>query len=146
MGRGRHAIVLANAGFRVFGVDLKHEVVRDAMTALTRQGHGLLGWCADLTVSGLPSGRFDVVVVTRFLQRDLFASLSASLAPGGVVLYETFTEAQRAHGRGPTAADHLLRPGELRSHFAALDVLSYEETAEPDAVARLAARAPSRRS
>jgi hypothetical protein len=88
----------------------------------------------------LPRERFDVVVVTRYLQRDLFGALQAAVVPGGVVLYETFTVSQRRLGRGPTSPDHLLDAGELRARFAGFTVLSYEEVSTPDAVARLAAR------
>ena len=56
-------------------------------------------------------------------------------------LLGTFRES-RALGTGPTSADHLLEPGELRARFDVdgWDVLFYEETSEPEAVARLAAR------
>ena len=103
------------------------------------------GWCADLTTTPLPRRRFDVVIVTRYLQRDLFPALVGALAPGGVILYETFTEAQRAHGWGPTSPAHLLAAGELPTYFSELEMLFYEEVAGPEAVARVAARA-SRRS
>jgi tellurite methyltransferase len=136
MGRGRHAALLAAAGYVTFGVDVKLDAVRDAMARVP----GLRGWCADLTVFPLPRDRFDVVVVTRYLQRDLFAALQAAVLPGGVVLYETFTVSQRRLGRGPTSPDHLLETGELRARFAGFDVIFYEEVTAPDAVARLAAR------
>lgn len=143
MGRGRHAIALARAGWRTFGVDLSFAAVREAMAAARGEGLRVEGWCADLTRSPLPRGRFDLVVVSRYLQRDLFPDLRAALAPGGVVIYETFTTAQRALGRGPASADHLLEPGELRRRFDGCDVLFYEEVLAPDAVARLAARSRS---
>src|SRR5207237_6862524 len=97
-------------------------------------------WCADLTRGALPAARFDLIVVTRYLQRDLFPSLRAALTPGGVMLYETFTIAQRDLGRGPTSPDHLLGRGELRRRFEGLEILFDEEVSAPDAVARLAAR------
>jgi tellurite methyltransferase len=140
MGRGRHAVPLARAGFRTFGVDMKLDAVRDALAAARHEGVRVHGWCADLTRSGLPRERFDVVVVSRYLQRDLFADLRATVVTGGAVIYETFTTAQRATGRPPTSPDHLLEPGELRNRFDAFDVLFYEEVAAPDAVARLVAR------
>jgi hypothetical protein len=43
-------------------------------------------------------------------------------------------------GTGPTSADHLLEPGELRREFSGWDVLFYDEVAAPEAVARLAAQ------
>ena len=143
MGRGRHAIALARAGCRTFGVDVALEAVRAATAAARGEGLRVEGWCADLTQHPLPRGRFDLVVVSRYLQRDLFPDLRAALAPGGVVIYETFTTLQRALGRPPTSADHLLEPGELRRRFDGLELLFYEEVPAPDAVARLAARSRS---
>ena len=140
MGRGRHAVLLARAGFVTFGVDLAFDAVRDAMTAARAGGASIRGWCADLTQHPLPSSRFDLVIVTRYLQRDLFPALRAACAPGGVVLYETFTIAQRALGTGPTSPDHLLEPGELLRRFDGFEVLFYEEVSAPEAVARIAAR------
>jgi len=143
MGRGRHALPLARAGFRTFGVDVNLDAVRAAMAAARGEGARLDGWCADLTAHPLPRGRFDLVVVSRYLQRDLFPALRAAVAPAGAVIYETFTTHQRALGRPPTSAEHLLEPGELRRHFAGFDVLYYEEVLAPDAVARLVARSRS---
>ncbi|MCU1385004.1 MAG: hypothetical protein JWL71_3701, partial [Acidobacteria bacterium] len=48
MGRGRHALALARAGFTTSGVDLKLEAVRDAMRAARREELSIHGWCADL--------------------------------------------------------------------------------------------------
>src|SRR5262249_44553461 len=74
-------------------------------------------------------------------QRDLFPALQQSVKPGGFLLYETFTTAQRQLNTGPTSPDHLLEPGELRTRFAVpgWEVRFYEETRGPEAVARLAA-------
>ena len=133
-------MLLARAGFRTFGVDLKWEAVRDAISAASAEGVAVLGWCADLTRSPLPGDRFDLIVVTRYLHRDLFPTLRAAVTPSGVILYETFTVAQRAHRRGPTSPDHLLEPGELLRLFDGFEVVCYEEVPEPDAVARIVAR------
>src|SRR6185503_12148291 len=142
MGRGRHALLLASAGFRTFGVDRDLQSVATAISTGAASGLTIRGWCADLTSHPLPRDWFDLIVVARYLQRDLCPALARALAPGGVLLYETFTEAQRAKGRGPTSPHHLLKPGELREQFPGLEVAFYEETLEPDALARLAARRP----
>ena len=142
MGRGRHALLLARHGFRTFGVDVNCDAVRDVRQAAARERLAVHAWCADLTASPLPAGFFDVVVVARYLQRDLFDALKASLTPGGCIVYETFTTAQLTHGEGPTSPDHLLRPGELQSLFSDWDVLFYEEIDDAEAVARLVAQRP----
>jgi tellurite methyltransferase len=140
-GRGRHAVVLARAGFRVFAVDRHLDALRDAAARLREVPAPLFAWCADLTVSRLPPIHFDLIVVTRYLQRDLFPDLVAALVPGGLLLYETFTERQRKRGRGPTSPDHLLEIGELPKLARGLDILSYEEVDDgTDAVGQLVGR------
>jgi SAM-dependent methyltransferase len=140
MGRGRHTAALASAGYLVFGVDLRLEAVRDAVRRAATTHVDLLAWVADLTRPALPTGRFELIVVARYLDRRLFPAIRDALSPGGVVVYETFTERQRELGRGPTSPDHLLKPGELRSLFGGFDVLFYEEVAAEEAVARIVAR------
>ena len=140
IGRGRHALLLARHGFQTYGVDLKHDAVRDAVAAAAREGLRVFGWCADLEESPLPVATFDLVVVARYLQRNLFPSIRRAVKPGGFVVYETFTVAQRLLGSGPTSPDHLLEAGELRDSFSGWDVLFYEEVASPEAVARLVAQ------
>ena len=139
MGRGRHAALLVGAGYATFGVDIAFDAVREARARTPE----LRAWCGDLTVTPLPHARFDLVIVTRYLQREVFGALWDTVAPGGIVLYETFTSRQRLLGRGPTSPDHLLEPGELQERFGAFDVLFYEEVSAPEAVARIAARRPS---
>jgi tellurite methyltransferase len=141
-GRGRHAIRLAAAGFRTFAVDVNDEAARDLRARSRSLGCDVAVWCADLTQVTLPSAHFDLIVVARYLQRDLCPTLIETLTPGGFLLYETFTERQRGRGRGPQSPDHLLRLGELRRLFSGLVEVFYEELSDPseDAVARLAAR------
>jgi tellurite methyltransferase len=140
MGRGRHAIPLARAGFRTFGVDLRFDAVHAAAVAAASAGVVIRAWCADLTQHPLPRERFELVVVARYLQRSLFPAIRRALVPGGVVLYETFTTAQRLLGAGPTSPDHLLEPGELRKHFDGFEVVFYDEVTAPEALARLVAK------
>ena len=140
MGRGRHALPMARAGFRVFGVDVDHGAVAEAVRAAEREGLRIRAWCADLTQHPLPRERFDVVLVTRYLQRDLFGSIRDAVVPGGVVLYETFTTDQLALGVGPKSPNHLLKLGELRRSFESFAIEFYEEVRAPEAVARIIAR------
>jgi len=140
-GTGRHAVVLARAGFRTFGVDVSLDALREARNAVVADGGGAIAlWCADLTQHPLPRSWFDLVVVTRYLQRDLFPALRACVRPGGAIVYETFTTRQRELGRRPTSPDHLLEPGELRARFDGFELLADEEVVDQDAVARVVAR------
>jgi len=143
MGHGRHAAVLAGAGLRTFGVDIVPAAVREAVETAAAEKLIVRGWAADLTRSPLPAARFGLVLVTRYLQRDLFPSIRDALVPGGLALYETFTVHQRAFGVGPTSPDHLLEDGELRARFEGFEIVFYEEAVDREAVARIVARKPS---
>ncbi len=76
--------------------------------------------------------RFEGVVVTNYLHRPLFPHLRESLAPGGVLIYETFMVGNERFGK-PSNPRFLLRPGELLEAFKDLTVKGYEEgeLAEP---------------
>lgn len=121
-GRGRHARWLAAQGFAVTAAD------RDA-AALASIGAGVDCCAIDLeqTPWPWPAGRFAGVVVTRYLHRPRLGELAALLAPGGVLIYETFRQGQAAFGR-PTNPDFLLEPGELQRVFAPLlTIRAFEE-------------------
>lgn len=139
-GQGRHCRFLARRGHRVTGVD------RDtaALAALTATP-GVTTVAADLEAGAWPftDARFDAVVVTRYLHRPLFPALLASLAPDGVLIYETFALGNEAFGK-PSNPDFLLAPGELLAVVGAqLTVLAFEQgvtTGEgPQVVQRIAA-------
>jgi SAM-dependent methyltransferase len=109
-GVGRHAFALAARGYRVVAVD--H--ARTAVAALRARAGGLAidGVVADVTRWPLPVARFDVVIVVDFLERSLLPALRTAVAPGGVLVMETFMVGQERHGH-PRNPAYLLRPGEL---------------------------------
>lgn len=142
MGRGRHATLLARLGYRVFGVDNDLRALITAMHAARGEGQHIRGWCADLMEYSLPHECFELVVVARYLQRSLFSALRELPIAGGVVLYETFSEAQLACGSGPKSPDHLLKPGELLTAFRGFDILFHGEISTPYGLERIVARRP----
>jgi hypothetical protein len=74
----------------------------------------------------LPGQRFDALVVTNYLWRALWPSLMASLAPGAVLIYETFADGNQSVGK-PSRPDFLLRHGELLEVARGLRVVAYED-------------------
>jgi len=84
------------------------------------------------------------VIVFRYLHRELFSALKQSIKPGGIVIYETFTEQNKQFGR-PHRPQFLLKTGELKSLFEDWQVLFYFEgiKIDPDrAVAQIVCRKP----
>ena len=74
----------------------------------------------------LAGEQFEGIVVTNYLYRPLFSKLLESLAPGGVLLYETFMLGNERFGK-PSNPEFLLRPGELLEAFKGLTVTAFEE-------------------
>ena len=120
-GSGRHVRWLAARGLKVTGVDRNAEAVAPLRAV------------AEIVVADieggpwpLPGRRFDAVVVTNYLWRPLWPELRAALAPGGVLLYETFAHGQQLIGK-PQRPEFLLQPGELLQACAGLRVVAFED-------------------
>ena len=114
-GRGRHALLLAGAGFPVRAVDRDPGQVA-WLDALARR----LRLPLDAAVVDLEQGdadlgeeEWELVLVFNYLHRPLFPSLVRALKPGGLLLCETYTTEQAKRGR-PTSPDHLLGPASCR--------------------------------
>jgi SAM-dependent methyltransferase len=123
-GQGRHARHLAGLGYRVVAVDRDP----DALAGLAGVP-GVRTVHADLEGASWPfaTGEFDAVVVANYLHRPLVAALAASLAPGGVLIYETFMQGNERYGK-PSNPAFLLRPYELADALRGrLEVVAFEQ-------------------
>jgi rhodanese-related sulfurtransferase len=127
-GSGRNALLLAMAGFPVRAVDRDPNRIESLQDIAGRLGLGLDADVLDLEAEdvSLGSGIYSVVLGIHYLHRPLFPALIRSLAPGGILLYETFTEEQAQRGK-PTCPDFLLKPGELRQLVKPLEVIRERE-------------------
>jgi hypothetical protein len=75
----------------------------------------------------LPGRHFDLVLVTNYLHRPILPAIIGAVAPGGLLLYETFAQGNERFGK-PRNPNHLLRAGELREAVSGrLDILAFEE-------------------
>ena len=140
-GGGRHAWFFLKRGHHVTGVD------RDTSGVADLRDDPNVEICEFDLEAEKPwpfAGRaFGGVVVTNYLWRPILPDIVASVAPGGVLIYETFALGQEQFGR-PHNPDFLLKPGELLDAVRGeLRVAAYEDLVveEPDtkAVQRIAA-------
>lgn len=120
-GSGRHTRWLAARGHRLTAIDRD-----EAACAPLRE-------VAEVIVADIEGGpwpcagrRFGAVLVTNYLWRPLWPRLLESLAPGGVLICETFAAGNETVGR-PARPDFLLQPGELLQRCASLRVVAYED-------------------
>lgn len=161
-GTGRHALLLAERGQHVTGVDFS-KVALDILEARARstgapvhrgesiqeggrpRKDGLELVDADLEKIRLPEHRYDLILCIQYLERNLFRQMARALRPSGVLLMETFTRAQLEFSGGPRNPAHLLENGELREAFPGLRVLFYRELRAGQGIASLLARRPEKR-
>ena len=139
-GSGRHARWLAVRGYSVDAVDRDAEALEKLAATPNVTAH-----CADIENAPWPfePGRYAGVVVTNYLHRPLFPQLIDALAPGGVLIYETFAAGNERYGR-PSNPAFLLKPGELLDAVRGrLQVIAYEDlevtAPRPAAVQRICA-------
>lgn len=117
-GQGRHARFFAARGLEAVAVDREPQVI-EGIKCVTADLEGGNAW-------PLESQRFGAIVVTNYLYRPLFGQLEASLAEGGVLIYETFMTGNEKFGK-PSNPAFLLRPGELLDAFKALTPVAFEQ-------------------
>jgi SAM-dependent methyltransferase len=117
-GAGRHAKYFAQRGLAVVAVDREPQQIAgvEFMQANLEDGSP---W-------PFAGERFGGIVATNYLHRPLLPTLAASLAEGGVLIYETFMLGNERFGR-PSNPNFLLRPGELLEAFGALTVVAFEQ-------------------
>jgi tellurite methyltransferase len=128
-GDGRNALYLAQLGYMVDAIDVS-DVAIEALRRETAQ-RGLtmtiVPHVVDLEREPLPAGPYDVIVMTNFLQRDLFAPLQDALAPGGLLVFETLARChvdELGHSFNPA---YLVEPGELPAALDRLEVVDHRE-------------------
>jgi len=143
-GLGRHTRWFSERNHAVSSVDRSPEAINFITTLPAPMPVEAV--LADIENGPWPfAGRcFDAVVVTNYLWRALLPVIVNSVAPGGVLLYETFASGNETVGK-PSRPDFLLQPGELLTACAALSVVAYENgflATPPRFVQRIAAVRP----
>lgn len=127
-GAGRHALLLAAAGFDVHAIDRDGGTITWLSRTAHRVGLPLDAAVADLEIDGVDLGEaaYDAILVFRYLHRPLFPALARALRPGGLLVYETFTAGHAPNGKAMNP-EFLLQPGELPRLVAPLTVIDSRE-------------------
>ena len=123
-GLGANALFMARRGLHTQAWDWSREAVRRLEAAA--QGLTLTAQVRDVVQAPPEPRSFDVVVVSRFLERGLLPALANALRPGGLLFYQTFTR-ERVDDTGPNRPQFRLAENELLERFRTLRVLVYRE-------------------
>tara|TARA_A100001011_G_C14313991_1_gene847024 strand:+ start:2509 stop:3018 length:510 start_codon:yes stop_codon:yes gene_type:complete len=122
-GKGRHSMFLSSYGYHVLAVDINKENLscfdNKLIEKKTKDIENLKNW-------PLKEKKFDIIVVTNFLNRTIFPSIIKSINKGGYLIYETFSEGQQNVGK-PSNPDYILQRRELITLCFQLNLIAYEE-------------------
>ncbi len=140
-GLGRHALALAARDWHVTAVDVSSVALsRLSDNALIETIH------ADLTANELAfsPASYDLIVMTNYLQRDLFAALRPAVRVNGlfVAVIAMVDDDPQLKPMNPT---FLLQSGELAGYFADWELIHNREYKMPAhrAMAEIIARRPA---
>jgi tellurite methyltransferase len=125
-GLGGNALHLARCGLDAHAWDISGEALAKLEGFARDLGLAVRTEARDVAGDPPAPESFDVIVVSRFLDRALAPALSAALKPGGLLFYQTFTR-ERVTPAGPRNPAFLLEPNELLALFRGLRVVVYRE-------------------
>lgn len=127
-GLGTNAVFLAAQGLSVTAWDFSPVAINKLMALARQQGLNIKASQENIVAGSFTGYSFDVIVVSRFLDRTLSDAIIGALKPEGLLFYQTFTR-QKTIRNHPNNPDYLLTENELLALFSPLRVIFYRENA-----------------
>jgi len=116
-GGGRDAVYLSMKGWDVTGIDHKETVIQRAKQLANFHQQNIDWKTCSVKIPGcLPCQPVDLIVVIRYLNRELFDAIKALLKPKGYLVFQTFVEGVEAF-ESPKNPNYILKKGELAKTF-----------------------------
>ncbi len=127
-GLGANAIFLAEQGLAVTAWDISFVAIDKLTAYAVQQGLNINVCQENIVADSFTECGFDVIVVSRFLDRTLSDAIIGALKPDGLLFYQTFTR-EKTSLKPPNNPDYLLTENELLEMFSLLRVIFYRENA-----------------
>lgn len=125
-GLGASALYLARRGLEVWAWDLSAVAIAALRDRARTEGLVLHAEVRDVQDRPPETDRFDLILVSHFLERSLCPAIAAALRPGGLLFYQTFTQ-EVVDARGPRSPAYRLERNELLRLFPGLTLRFYRE-------------------
>ena len=125
-GRAGNAQFLAKRNFSVDAVDISSVVLEGLQSYVEQQDLSITCILRDIEKEGLSEKQYDVIVVSYFLNRELFPQILNALKPNGLLYYQTWSQLS-VDDSGPRNPDFRLKAGELLQLTTSLQTLYYQE-------------------
>lgn len=123
-GLGGNALFLSDRGYQVTAIDISAVAVEHVASF---EHASINAYCAAIDQTLLQGLRSDIIVVSRYLDRNICSALMDSLNPDGILFYQTFTQDKADPSVGPGNPEYLLAPNELLTLFSGLRVLAFAD-------------------
>jgi SAM-dependent methyltransferase len=127
-GLGGNALLLAQQGLEVSAWDIADVALEQLAAQAQAQQLSIQIQQRDVSLQPPSANSFDVIVVSRFLDRELCPAIQQALKPGGLLFYQTFCHSKVSQ-QGPSNPGYLLADNDLLSLFLGLNVRVYREEA-----------------
>lgn len=125
-GRGGNAYFLAAHGLETSAWDISDVAIAQVRQTAQQRDVTIHADVRDVTANPPAPTSFDVIVVSRFLDRRLTSALIAALKTDGRLYYQTFIK-QAPEEMGPKEDQFRLDTQELLNMFRPLRILVYRE-------------------
>ncbi len=125
-GMGGNALFLAERGLNTLAFDISSVAIKKLQEFAVQRNLNIQCEIQDIQAFVWEEERFDVMVVSRFLERTMVSAMMTSLKPGGVLFFQGFTQ-EKVSDTGPNNPNYLLAENELLSLFKPLRLLVYRE-------------------
>lgn len=125
-GLGANATCLAQNGLITSAWDISESALEQLIEHAKSHQLDITVETRDVTVKPPETNSFDVIVVSRFLERSLMPAIKNAIRPNGLIYYQTFTK-EKIDESGPGNPDYLLDKNELLDHFDDWNIVLYRE-------------------
>jgi len=125
-GLGANAMLLAKQGLTTQAWDISAVALRKLQQQADAHAIAIRTFTQEITAQSFSANCFDVIVVSRFLDRSICNAIMESLKPNGLLFYQTYTQ-YKSSEQGPKNPRYLLAENELLQIFSSLKLVYYRE-------------------
>ena len=125
-GLGANACFLAKRGLATTAWDISEVAIAKLQQTALSKGLSIKSEALEITQNSFIENSFDIISISRFLDRSLSEEIISALKPGGMLFYQTFNR-EKIDTTGPNNPDFLLAKNELLTMFASLKLVFYQE-------------------
>ncbi len=125
-GLGANACFLAERGLATTAWDVSEIAIAKLQQTTLSKALPVKAEVHEITQNSFNKNSFDIIIISRFLDRSLSDGIINALKPDGLLFYQTFNR-EKIDTKGPNNPDFLLANNELLVMFAPLKLVFYQE-------------------